>query len=238
MFLTNKYSKIYYAIISRANSENRSKKEACFESHHIIPKSLGGANIKSNLALLTPKEHFICHLLLVKMTEHQQKAKMVYAITTMRYNRYGTRYNSNLYHFFKEHFFKSIRGENHPLFGKERSEETKKLISERTKAAMAGKPGPNTGKKWSEERIEKWKEIVNKDKGWMVGEKNGMFGKKHSDKTKEIFKKINAGTNNPCYGVRIVYNLDTGEKKRIQANEMEIYNKLGFFPKQKYKYKF
>lgn len=37
------------------------------EWHHIIPKCLGGDNSKSNLAQLTPEEHYVAHLLLVKI---------------------------------------------------------------------------------------------------------------------------------------------------------------------------
>lgn len=31
------------------------------EKHHIIPKSLGGDNSKTNLVVLTGRQHFICH---------------------------------------------------------------------------------------------------------------------------------------------------------------------------------
>ena len=37
-----------------------------YEKHHIIPKSLGGSNCKDNLVHLTPREHYIAHLLLWK----------------------------------------------------------------------------------------------------------------------------------------------------------------------------
>lgn len=37
------------------------------EKHHIIPRSLGGTNDKSNIVCLTPKEHFIAHRLLAKI---------------------------------------------------------------------------------------------------------------------------------------------------------------------------
>lgn len=35
------------------------------EVHHILPRCLGGKNNKSNLITLTPREHFIAHLMLV-----------------------------------------------------------------------------------------------------------------------------------------------------------------------------
>ena len=37
------------------------------ENHHIIPKCMGGSDDESNLVKLTAEEHYIAHLLLVKM---------------------------------------------------------------------------------------------------------------------------------------------------------------------------
>lgn len=54
-----------------------------YEKHHIIPKSMGGTNTKSNLAILTPREHAIAHLLLVKFLTGENKAKMVFALKSM-----------------------------------------------------------------------------------------------------------------------------------------------------------
>lgn len=80
IFLINKYTKWYYNII-----QNR-KNNPFFgytEKHHIIPKSLGGSNEADNLIKLTAREHFICHLLLTKMTTDKNKQKMSYAIWRM-----------------------------------------------------------------------------------------------------------------------------------------------------------
>jgi 5-methylcytosine-specific restriction endonuclease McrA len=35
------------------------------EIHHILPKSLGGSNDKSNLVELTAREHYIVHMLIM-----------------------------------------------------------------------------------------------------------------------------------------------------------------------------
>lgn len=67
MYLQNKYTSIYYAIINRAKSRDLSK-DVYTEKHHIIPRSLGGSNSKNNLVNLTAREHRLCHLLLPKMT--------------------------------------------------------------------------------------------------------------------------------------------------------------------------
>ena len=58
------YKKIYDSLIARA--KNRKLTEFT-ESHHIIPRCIGGNNDRSNLADLTPEEHYVAHQLLVKL---------------------------------------------------------------------------------------------------------------------------------------------------------------------------
>ena len=82
MYLTNKYTTWYNNIICRAKS--RTLPETGYsEKHHIIPKSLGGNNSKGNLVTLTAREHYICHLLLPKMTTGKDRSKMAYALHRM-----------------------------------------------------------------------------------------------------------------------------------------------------------
>ena len=80
IFINNKYTKWYKTIVN--NAKNRIL-EGYSETHHIIPKSLGGTNNNDNLVRLTAKEHFICHLLLTKMTNSDQRRKMSYALWLM-----------------------------------------------------------------------------------------------------------------------------------------------------------
>lgn len=67
MFRECKYTEWYFAIVNKAKSLNRQKCDDYFENHHIIPKAMGGKRTKDNMVLLTAREHFICHWLLVKM---------------------------------------------------------------------------------------------------------------------------------------------------------------------------
>ena len=77
IFIDNKYTRWYYNIIT--NSQARTLPlDVYTEKHHVIPRSLGGNNSKSNLVSLTAKEHFICHLLLPKMLTGDNKLKMVF----------------------------------------------------------------------------------------------------------------------------------------------------------------
>jgi hypothetical protein len=79
------YEKIYNQIIENAKTLNRVKgKDMIFENHHILPKSIGGGNNKENLVLLTPKEHYICHRLLVQIYRGtNNQFKMYYAMWCM-----------------------------------------------------------------------------------------------------------------------------------------------------------
>jgi len=61
-----KYTRIYFSIINNAQKLNRNRSQGYYENHHIQPKSLGGDNNKTNLVLLTAREHFICHFALYK----------------------------------------------------------------------------------------------------------------------------------------------------------------------------
>lgn len=77
MFKDNKYNKWYQQIILSARNRDTI---GYTEKHHIIPSCLGGTNSKDNLVELTAREHFIVHLLLIKMVEDKDVYRMVHAI--------------------------------------------------------------------------------------------------------------------------------------------------------------
>ena len=101
MFTNKFYSKVYFSTIEKAVQRGW-KKARGRERHHIIPQSLGGSNDKSNLVYLSCREHFLCHWLLVKMTEGEYYHKMVYALMGMRaenkhHERYHTVFTARVY---------------------------------------------------------------------------------------------------------------------------------------------
>jgi hypothetical protein len=120
MFNNSKYTHWYNAIILKAKSQNRKKHDGIYyEKHHIIPKSLDGDNSKSNLVLLTAKEHFVCHVLLPKMCiDNDHKRRMVYAFFQMGkwQNVHHQRYNAKLYEIHKKSFIACISGSNSHLY--------------------------------------------------------------------------------------------------------------------------
>ena len=83
LFIENKYTKCYFSIIAAA--QTRSLVTDYTENHHIIPKSLGGENNKTNMVRLLAREHFICHMLLIKMvSDPALRHKMQFAINSFR----------------------------------------------------------------------------------------------------------------------------------------------------------
>ncbi len=117
------YQKIYDSIIE--NRKTQTVKEEYSETHHIIPKSIGGSNNFNNLVILTGREHFICHLLLVKIYKNTPNYyKMVKAFFMMQtesknQHRYIT---SRKYHKLREDYSKfqsdSVVGNKNPMYGK------------------------------------------------------------------------------------------------------------------------
>jgi hypothetical protein len=72
----NKYYRYYTKICERAKTR---RLEGYGENHHILPKSLGGLNEKTNIVRLTAREHYIAHLCLVRCTEGVSHKKMLHA---------------------------------------------------------------------------------------------------------------------------------------------------------------
>jgi hypothetical protein len=185
MFIENKYFKYYYSIIRRAKSRDISGYK---ERHHIIPKSLGGSNDKENLVDLTAREHFICHLLLTKITEGKNKRSMIFALNALSTleNEHQIRHRSRMYdlsrRLFAEEQSKVMAGLGNPMFGKKHSEESKRKMSNSHK----GKIPWNFGKVLSETH----RANISKSNS---GENNFMFGKTHSEESKNKISNQNKG---------------------------------------------
>jgi transposase-like protein len=99
------------------------------ENHHIIPSSMGGSDEKENLVKLTPKEHYICHLCLMKFTEGQDYYKMLCAINAMSMKtlKQNFNYNSRLYQILQEKRIEEMK-----IWLKKNSPFKNKLIHQKT----------------------------------------------------------------------------------------------------------
>lgn len=95
------YEKIYTKLITRAKDRVL---ETYTEKHHIIPRCMGGGDEVDNLVSLTPEEHYIAHMLLVKI--HPYNSKLVFAANMMS-NR-----NNKTYGWIKRKFSIEIKAQN------------------------------------------------------------------------------------------------------------------------------
>lgn len=126
------YRKAYMSIISKAIKENRSKDDnVYYELHHILPKSLFPLwkTKKSNLVLLTAREHFICHKLLTKI--YPSKAMYFALVSFIGNNHFYI--SSREIERLRADYAKRTLGENNAFYGRKHSEETKRKMSESAK---------------------------------------------------------------------------------------------------------
>jgi len=217
MFLHNKYFEEYMNIIFNAMSENRNKKDKYYELHHIIPRKVEPLleYDKMNLVLLTPEEHFKCHILLPFFTTGKKRESMVYAWNQMS-NRGGKPIDYKEYSILKEEYAKinskRMSGEKHWNYGNKYNKE------ESLKFGHPGECHPFYNKKRPEHSV--WMKnnnpIHNKD---MSGENNPMYGKKHSKNTKEKISNKKKGYVN-------AFNLITGKSEYISVEEFKNRNEL------------
>jgi hypothetical protein len=169
------------AIIRHAQSENRKKYQGIYyELHHILPKALFPLwiNKKSNLVLLTAREHYICHLFLTRI---YYGSKMSFALWRLIHGHKENNYinmNSKLYELIRlrhaqliGELFKGKKGKtpSKESIEKNRIAHTGKKQSKETIAKRVAK---NTGKKRTLESKQKTSESNKKNRWWNNGIKN------------------------------------------------------------------
>ena len=164
------YREIYNQIIKRAKKESRIKNVGkYYETHHIKPKCLGGSNSVKNIVLLTAKEHFLCHKLLVLI--YPKEKKLIYALWMM---------SNGSNKFRNEHLIVSSKDyENH-----------RQLFIEAQKEKLTGRVvDTEVGKKISKSKIgfrysDKSKKKMSESQKGKIGEKNSFYGRKHTEDSK------------------------------------------------------
>lgn len=189
------YKRVYDCLIE--NRKNNPLTDAYYETHHIIPRCMGGTDEKFNLVRLTAREHYIAHHLLFKA---YRTTKLAHAWFMM------LRCDPNQQRFFTakqyeiatlahvEALRESMKGDGNPFFNKRHTDETRRKISERTKEWHA-----KNGK--SKEAIDNWIEKVAK-----------------KPKSKEHRAKIGRSD------MIMLKNFDTGESIRILKSDLHEYD--------------
>lgn len=103
------------------------------ETHHIIPKCLGGDNSKTNLVRLSAKQHFVAHHLLFKIHGGSKLANAWYAMCRVGKGQEERMVNARLFERVKtirsELLSAESMGEQNHFFGKTHSEESRAKMS-------------------------------------------------------------------------------------------------------------
>lgn len=109
------YQKIYDCLITRSKFRTI---DGYTERHHIIPKCMGGSDDPENIAILTAEEHYLAHLLLVKI--YPNVDGLVMAAHKMTSNSPTQKRSKNkLYGWLKRRFAEAIGNQKRgkPLMG-------------------------------------------------------------------------------------------------------------------------
>jgi hypothetical protein len=207
-FNQNKYARWYFSIVARAQTRSIL---GYVERHHIVPVSLGGARDLSNTVRLTAREHFVCHLLLVRMVEDRiskrkmQKALSMMAAVSPTHNNQRYHPSSRVFEMVRKASSEAWKGRTlsqahrnaigNAHRGKTVSDESRRKMSvahtgkkmstaarQKMSDQRRGKPTWNKGKTHSEEARMKMSNA-------QVGENNGMFGKTHSPEAREKMRQ-------------------------------------------------
>ena len=221
------YRHIYCLIISKAKIETKNGtrvkgKEDYYEAHHILPKSLFPlwSKRKSNIVLLTAREHFFCHQLLDKIYLNSNMFIGLWRLSNDKNHNY---LSSKEYERLKQRYSKFMselhKGHSPKNKGKKLSEEHKQKLSNAHKGKKLSSSHRqkiaerHKGKKFSEEHKIRLREkalgrvldentrkkISESKKGKKLSEAHRariaktLIGKKLSDETKQKIAESNRG---------------------------------------------
>ena len=215
MFLSNKYSKWYNSIIDNAQKRNWNKVDFYVEKHHIVPRCLGGTDDKNNLVTLTAREHFICHLLLTKITSGQEKYKMISAYSKMfSSGKDNQRYKPNSRFFeMSKKLSSEMMKENNPT--RLKSVRDKMILNNWSKKENSEEIRQKISKSKMGVKLKLTDEQRKKRSNNILGDKNVMYGKTHTDEVKQKLSKLRSKTWQ-------LNNINTGDKI-IFTNAMEYF---------------
>ena len=188
----------YYRLIESRKERTLDINEN-YESHHILPLSLGGSDNPTNIIKLTYREHFLAHKLLYLFSVGMNKVKMGFAlhrmITINNKNQIYRIKNSREFEKIKKEIYEFIKGENHPSYGKKIFDDFQK---EKMSNNKIGDKNPMYGKKPWNYNLTKENNIIIKEYGEKISEKfkkgeidTSNYGKKTENglkKISELFK--------------------------------------------------
>lgn len=212
----------YDDIIRSAKSRGLDKTAVSYytEKHHIVPRCLNGSDEDSNLVLLSYKEHIIVHMLLYSIYPDNRDLFLSFSLLVQLDPREGLLDLSVSLDYLEDLKItrsEFMRGEKNPMKNPE--------ISVKVSAAKKGKEGSFKGHHHSEE-TKKILSQRTKDLGW-TGDKHPMFGKHHTQETKDKISKANKGKSlGQKLSEKHKRSISEGKKRKVIGPDGTIYNSV------------
>lgn len=240
------YRKVYDDLINNAKLKNRIKLDKndqnyiYYESHHIIPKCIGGKD-KNNLVLLTAKEHYLAHKLLVRIYNGDRGIALAYH--RMTFDKKNNYYISSRDYEFAKKLISTIscsietrKKQSDKKIGGEAPIKGRKVISKNGKRKYVY---PNEISNYVKEgwifKIFKPKEPYKHSKDTKELIRKKALGRKATQQTIEILSKCHIGISPGNKGKIAIYINE--QKTYINKNELNTYIQNGWNLKNPYKLK-
>jgi len=217
------YKLHYDKLIHRAQNRSILKSEYK-EIHHIIPKCMGGSDLKENLTPLFPEEHIIAHLLLTKIYPNNYKLLQSAHCMTNGFNK-SIKSNNKKYRWLKiknSEYMSRFMTENHYL-NKMTSVERIEFINKHIK----GMNNPNFGNTWSNKQKE---DLSRLNKNYFIAvDQNGVKERITINDTRYISGELVAESKGRRYGpeTKALKSFQTKGSSNPNAKEYKIINSEG-----------
>jgi|LakMenEpi03Aug12_release.lakeMendotaPanAssembly.Ray.scaffolds.fasta_scaffold370618_2 hypothetical protein len=111
-----------------------------FETHHIVPRCLGGTDSSENLTKLTPREHFIAHLPLTKIYKNNHKIMFAFNMMLLENENHKRHIPSSKYYEISRKNISQCMRENNPMKNEKNIE---KMRNSRKRKFVEGLIKPN-----------------------------------------------------------------------------------------------
>lgn len=172
----------------------RESSEGYTEGHHILPRSLFKQYESEswNIIELTARQHFVAHIMLAKAYGGSMWAALHMMSNCNQDGKRTYKFTSRLYCTMKLGYIKLLSermsGSGNPMYGTSRSGELNPMFGKKHSAAAL--------EKQSQARVAYFSDEDNR----MVGAKNGMYGKTHSEEARGLISNSMLGELNHNFG--------------------------------------
>lgn len=218
-----KYLRIYIKIIERCKLMNDEDFSGYCEIHHILPRCMGGTNVKENLIKMPVRYHIIAHMVIVEAYPEIAGLRMALVLITGKNKKRAgreeglTKISSKLVAKMREEAWRKLKE-----IGK--SSEHRRKISETLKGRKIPRDivekiaSKLRGRKMSDEQRKRMSELLKGKKRSPETLKRmsaAMLGKKLSAETRHKMSVSTSGEKNPMWGT---HRSDETKKKISEKN--------------------